>query len=388
LTFAAIATGIGWAFGLLALIGALYAALSGALMLRFFAGRRRPASASTLKAGAGGVSILKPLHGWEPGLREDLASHFRQETAGPVEVVLGARDPEDPALQVAEAVIGDHPDVPSQLCRGAPDLGRNRKVSNLVNMADHAHGEVLVLSDSDIGAPPDHVARVLSALEEPGVGVVTCPYFGVAETGFWPRFAAMGVSYDFLPKVIAGVSLGLATPCMGSTIALRRETLEAIGGFRAFQDVLADDYAIGAAVRAAGLKSVVAPVLVSHSCAEPDFRSVFAHELRWSKTVKRLDPLGHAGAVIAHPLALATLAAIFLGFSPAALAVLVVSFASRIWLKATVDRMIGKGTGPWWLILPRDALSLGVFAASFLVQTVEWRGQRFRVAANGELVPI
>jgi ceramide glucosyltransferase len=375
--------GLGWAFCLLASIGVLYAVLSGVLVLRFFA-KRRAMSAAALP----GVTLLKPLHGSEPGLFEDLESHFRQAVPCPLEIVLGARDPEDPSLGVAKDVIAAHPDIPSQLCSGAPDLGRNRKVSNLANMAARAGGEVLVLSDSDIGAPPDHVARVLGVLGEPGVGVVTCPYYGKARTGFWSRFAAMGVSYGFLPNVIAGVSMGLATPCMGSTIALRRETLEGIGGFAAFRDVLADDYAIGAAVRAAGLKSVVAPVLVSHSCDESDLRSVFAHELRWSKTVRRLDPLGHFGSLIAYPLPLGLLGAAFLGFTPASLVVVGLSFAARIWLMAAVDRMIGQESGPWWLIPPRDALSLAVFAASFLVRTVEWRGQRFRVAANGELVPI
>ena len=47
---------------------------------------------------------------------------------------------------------------------------------------------------------------------------------------------------------MVGMALGLAKPCFGSTIALKREALNAIGGFEAFANQLADDYAIGAAV--------------------------------------------------------------------------------------------------------------------------------------------
>jgi ceramide glucosyltransferase len=380
----AFVTQIGLGLGLLALAGAAYTALAGVLVLRFFRSGDRPPPL----AGDDSVTILKPLHGWEPGLRRNLESHFEQVTAGPVEIVIGVHDPADQAVGVAQSVIADHASTATRICHGAADQGYNRKIANVINMLGSARGQVLVMSDSDIGAPPDHLARVLGALNQPGVGVVTCPYYGKAESGFWSRFAAMGVSYSFLPNMIAGVSLGLAKPCMGSTIALRRETLDKIGGFGFCRNALADDYAIGAAVRGVGLTSAVAPVLVSHSFSETDPRALIAHELRWAGTIKRVDFAGHAGSIVTHPLPLALAACLMLGFSSASLAVLAASFAARIWLKVVVDQVVGRKLGDWWLIPARDAVSFAVFAGSFLAQSVEWRGRRFRVSSDGELIPI
>ena len=121
-----------------------------------------------------------------------------------------------------------------------------------------------MLADSDIVVEPDYLARVVAALGEPGVGLVTCLYRGLANAGSWSRLAAAAIDLHFLPSVLVGVTAGLAQPCFGSTIALRRETLEAIGGFAAFNDQLADDYAIGAAVRRLGLRSAIPPMLVGH----------------------------------------------------------------------------------------------------------------------------
>jgi ceramide glucosyltransferase len=355
-----------------------------ALVLAFFS--RKGTAAGT--GNATSVSILKPVHGSEPGLQDNLSSHFRQVTQAKVEVIIGAVDPGDAAVAVAEAVIAENPNVACRFRHGAADHGHNRKISNVMNMLELAGGDVLVLSDSDIGVPADHLDRVLEALDAPGVGVVTCPYYGTGEAGFWSRFAAMNITYGFLPNVITGVGLGLAKPCMGSTLAFRRETLEQIGGAHIFKDALADDYAIGSAIRGAGLESVVAPVLVSHSCADRRLRSLLLHELRWSQTIRGIDFYGHLGSVITHPLALAVLAAVALGFSPVALGVLGLAAAARLWVVATVDRVVGRGPGDWWLIPARDVASFCVFVGSFFVQTIEWRGTRFRVTADGDLSPI
>jgi len=98
--------------------------------------------------------------------------------------------------------------------------------------------------------PPDYLRRVVDALAKPGVGAVTCLYTGKPFGGLAARLSAMGIDYHFLPNVVTGISLGLAKPCFGSTIALRRVVLDEIGGLASFASVLADDYEIGRTVRA------------------------------------------------------------------------------------------------------------------------------------------
>ncbi len=333
------------------------------------------------------VSLIKPLYGLEPQLAQDLTGFIRQDYRAPVQMLIGLQDPDDPARAVAEQVRAAEPGADIQVIVDARAHGANSKVSNLINIASHASHELLVLSDSDIAVGPDYLRRVAAAAAEPGVGVVTCLYFGQGRNGFWSRLAAMGISYGFLPNVALGVAVGAAQPCMGSTIALRRQVLDEIGGFAAFAEVLADDYELGRAVRAKGYRAAIPPFAVAHGCSEATLGELFDHELRWAVTVRVLSPAGHIGSLVTHPMPLALIASVFLSASPWSLVVLALAIVSRYWLVSRVDRAVGVSSGPWQMLPLRDMLSFGVFLASLPARSVRWRGARHRIASNGTLSP-
>jgi ceramide glucosyltransferase len=368
---------LGFAAVLLALAGCAYALLAANRIGAF-----RARSTGSV-ADSPPVSVLKPLHGAEPGLAAALASFVAQDYAGPVQLVFGVQDQDDAAIAAAAPLCESAADA--VLVVDATPGGANAKITNLSHIVRRARHAVLVLSDSDIRVRPDYLRRISQALAEPGVGVVTCPYYGVANAGFWSRMAAMGISYQFLPSVAVGVGLGLATPCMGSTIALRRDTLEAIGGFEAFADVLADDYAIGAAVRATGARSVVAPVLVAHGCAEARLGDLFAHELRWARTIRGVDPAGFFGSAVTHPAPLALIACLLAPTSPLAWTTLGLALAVRLWLMRQVDIAADLPSRDWWILPFRDLISFGVFLAALFGRDVNWRGQRYRVDRQGTM---
>ena len=372
----------------LAAAGVAYTALAGGLAHRFFAGC---GSGSASPPCEDAVTLIKPLHGAEPGLKARLEG-FAQQDHPATQIVFGSDDAVDAALDIARAAMRSSPTQNVQFVANATLQGQNRKISNVINMMDGAGcaidpRAVYILSDSDIGVPSYYVSRISGALSEPGVGVVSCPYFGEPMAGFWSEIAAMGISYHFLSNMITGVALGLANPCMGSTIGLRRSTLDRIGGFRAFRDSLADDYAIGAAVRGLGLRSTVAPLLVSHGCAEASLKDLVVHELRWLRTVRSIDPKGHAGSLVTHPLPLALMAALLSGGSLISLGVVAAAVLARFWLFWSINRVVGRSLCRWWLLPLRDILSFGLFAGSFLATSVEWSGVRFGVTAEGELAP-
>lgn len=371
---------IGWGFAGLALAGCAYQLLAARLLPLLLA----PPPLRDPKPWPG-VTVLKPLHGAEPGLEAALTSLLTQDYPGPLQVVFGVQNPTDPAQAVVGTLRRAHPAADVALAVDSTDHGANRKVSNLINMAGRAKHEVLIVADSDIVVGPGYLRGVVAALGDPQVGVVTCPYHGLPTRGLWSCLAAMGISYQFLPSVAVGVGLKMAHPCMGSTVALRRETLERIGGFAAFADRLADDYAIGAAVRTTGLRSVVAPVLVGHVCTEDSLKALLQHELRWARTVRGVDPTGFAGSAVTYPVPLAALATIFTGAAPIGLAALGIALICRFWLRRDVDRLAGARTGPWWLTPLRDGLSFAVFLGAFFVCAVDWRGTRFRVDDRGTL---
>lgn len=375
-------TFLGWLLAGVSLSGAAYALAAVFLVRRFMRGPSP--SISPLPA----VSILKPLYLGEPGLLENLESFFAQDYDGPVQIVFGVHDEKDPAIAVVKALQRRYPDFDTSIVANGSLYGANAKVSNLVNMLPAARHDILVLSDSDIRVPPSWLQSVTGALAKPGTGLVTCLYTGwVPEgaKGLWSTLSAMGTSYDFLPNVVVGTSLGLADPCMGSTIALTRQVLEEIGGFVAFADCLADDYEIGRAVRKKGMTLAIPAIGVAHSATETSLKELLRHELRWTRTIRMVNPLGHLGSVVTFGFPLSLLAAMLLGFHLPSLIVVAVALSARLFLKHRIDDIFGT-RGPFWLLPARDVLSFLVFVMSQAGETVYWRGSRFQVETSGALV--
>lgn len=330
------------------------------------------------------VTILKPLHGAEPGLAARLAAFCRQNYGAPVQVLCGTGDSGAPAMPVVRAVQRELPGAPIELHADTRHHGSNHKVSNLINMLPRARHDTLILSDSDIVVGPDYLRMLTALLSVPGVGAVTCLYHGIGSESIWSRLSALAINGHFLPQAMTGLALNVTKPCFGATIALRRSTLERIGSFGAFADELADDYAIGAAVRAAGYEVVTAPFLVGHRCFEASLRQLLRHQIRVARTIKTIDPIGYAGTVLTHPLPLALLG--MLSGSTAAVLLAVAALASRITLCRCVERRFGLLRESSWLIALQDLIAFAVFVASFFGATVYWRGAAYHVAADGTLV--
>lgn len=370
----------------LALIGCLYAAVVADSVRRMAAAVGASKASRTTLAAPPGVSILKPLHGAEPGLVSNLASFCRQDYAGPFEMVLGVQRPDDKAIDAVNALTPTLPAGRAKLVVDATEHGSNRKISNLINILALTSQDVLVLADSDIAVERDYLQRVVASLQEPGAGAVTCLYKGLAGESLWSRLSAAGIDYHFLPNVLVGMRFNLAKPCFGSTIALRRETLQQVGGFERFADQLADDYALGDAVRELGLKVVIPPFVVGHSCTESTLSELWAHDLRWQRTIRLVDPIGHAGSIVTHALPFALLAGVWQGGLPG-LGLIGLALASRMLVQIQVDRFLETGCGRLWLGPLRDMLSFAVFLVSLYPGAVTWRGGRFGVRNDGSMSP-
>jgi ceramide glucosyltransferase len=362
-------------FGSLCALGAAWAA-------RWFV-RRRTAAAPTTWLD---VSILKPLFRAEARLSENIETFFHQDYPARVQFVFGVQDPHDSAIPVIKSLIERYPALDIQLVVNCASHGLNRKVSNLINMGRVARHQVIVVSDSDVAVGPAYLRALAAELAEPGVGAVTCLYRGLPSDGFWSRLSAMAAHDHFLPSTILGLALRLARPCVGATIALTRETLARIGGFEVVANHLADDYAIGNAVRCAGLRVVVSPMLVAHSFEDKSLSEVVRHELRWARTIFTVDPLGYIGSGFTHALPLALIGAALRGFDAPGLAPILAALACRLFLKYRLTREFELPNPDYALLAARDILSFVVYLASFWSTRVSWRGQDFAVARDGALL--
>jgi len=368
---------IGIAFAGLALVAVVY---QGVVLAAFWRWFDAPCPRDD---GDTPVTLLKPLYGAEPNLAENLATFLVQDHAGPVQMLCGVNSADDAALPVARALVPPRPQDEVTIAPGPRAAGANGKIGNLVAMMPLARHDVLVLSDSDMVVAPDYLGKVLGMLAQPGIGAVSCLYVGRGDAGRWSQIGAAAISYAMMPNMVLALRHGLSQPCMGSTIALRRETLDAIGGFERFVDVLADDYAIGMAVCELGLRVEVPPMLVTHACEEPNFGALWRHHLRWAATLRSIVGIQHLGTVITHALPLAVLAALFQPLAGAAL--IGAALAARLQIKQAVDRQAGHSSGSVVDLVLSDFLGFFVFLASLTARTIDWRGHRLTMAGNGRI---
>lgn len=373
---------------LLALAGCVYA-----LAASWFAGRiaRRAPAALPAEAPRPSVTLLKPLCGMEPNLFENLDTFCRQAYAGPIQVIFGVQKASDPAIAVVSRLREAHPALRIDLVVDPRQHGSNRKVSNLINMSALIEHEMVVLADSDMVVKPDYLERIVAELSAPGVGGVTCLYHGVpAHRGVFAHLSALAIDVQFLPNVVMGTSLGLAKPCFGSTIAFTRQALTEIGGFETFKDDLADDYAIGEALRKRGdgtLRVAIPSFTIGHTCVDTELSGLWRHELRWNRTIRNVDPAGYAGSLVTHAFPLALIGALVPGALESAPMIAALALACRILLCLRLERAFGLEPHPYWLLPIRDILSFANFSWGFVSGAVTWKGHDYRVVADGTLIP-
>ena len=366
----------------LTLVGCVYA-LGAAAVVRGFGEESAPPPKAFP-----GVTLVKPLRGVTQGLYDDLASFCDQTYPGPVQILFGLQDAADAAIPVVNRLIAERPGRDFELIIHAATQGPNPKVANVVGLQNRIRHEVVILADADIAVAPNYLCETIAALGLPNVGAITYLYRGAARGGLWARLGSMGIDYHFLPNVLVGLRLGLARPCFGSTIALRRETLAAIGGFDRFLDHIADDNAIGEAVRATGMKVAIPSVLLAHACSEQSALELLRHELRWARSVRAVNPPGYGSSVITYPLPFAVLGAALGGFGVLGTSMIAAAIACRLVLQLQVDHTLQVSPNRWWLGPTRDLLSFAVYVSSFFVDIVSWHGRRYKIRADGTMASI
>jgi ceramide glucosyltransferase len=276
--------------------------------------------------------------------------------------------------------------------RGQPK-GGNPKIANLMDMLPAARHEVLVISDSDMHVEPDYLAQVVATLSRPGIGLATCLYVGRPDGGLWSRLGAMGINHGFLPSVMVAEAVGRRDGCFGATLALTRHTLDSVGGLEALREQLADDYLLGAKVRARGQAIGLVRAMPSSVVHEPDLPSLFAHEVRWGRTLACIDRPGYAASVLTLPVPMGLLALAVAGMTGGGAnsalpgLALAVAVAARLWAVRSQARSLGVERQPAWMVVARDVLSFAVQGVALCGRTVRWRGRQFRIGRTGALIP-
>jgi ceramide glucosyltransferase len=331
------------------------------------------------------VTVLKPVCGEDADLYENLRSFCRQNYPT-FQIIFGVRAVDDPAIPIIKQIMQELPGRDLTLIINDRIIGTNFKVCNLANMLVAAKHEILVVADSDMRVGPDYLAAVTAPFADPRVGVATCLYKGTALYGWTSRLASMFINEWFLPSVLVALSFEKLNYCFGATVAVRREALEAIGGFAALAYDLADDHQLGKLIQRQGYKVELVSYLVENRVHEPSFKTLFLHELRWARTIRVMRPLGYAFSFVTFPVPVALLLVLLTPFKFIGMVALTVALALRVLLHYTVRLELKLHDPPApWLIPLRDLVCFIVWCASFMGRRVHWRGERFHLDPAGQL---
>jgi ceramide glucosyltransferase len=357
------------------------------------------------------ISILKPLCGVDPRMYEAFRSHCLQDYPE-FEIIFGVADAGDPAVAEVERLRQEFPARRVHLMVCPELLGTNRKVSTLVQLLPLAHYDLLLINDSDILVPSGYLRQIAASFRARGAaarrkatggrtGMVTALYRAAANpnkptTGLSgtpaagstlaSRLEALTIATDFAGGVLSAYALeGRLTFGLGSTLAVRREALEAIGGLRPLLDYAADDYELGNRMARAGFEVVLAPLVVETALPGASFREMFQHQLRWARTIRDRRLGGYIGLGVTHVVPWALLACLASGLAGWSLGLLAVTALLRFAVAAALCTSVLRDRAAdldLWLLPLRDVVAWLVWITSFAGNTVVWRGERFRISGG------
>jgi ceramide glucosyltransferase len=369
-------------------VGSLFFyALSAVGMMDFLRDRQKKLRQTSLRDGRllPPVSILKPLKGIDPEIWESFCSHCEQHYPE-FQLIFGVSDANDPVIDTVRKLQAKYPHVPIELIVCNRVLGANIKVSNLLQMLPSARHEILLVNDSDIRVARDYLQNVVAPFADHSVGLVTCLYHGVPGPTLGSRLEAMSISTDFIPGVLSarflerGLHFGL-----GSTLAFRRSDLQAIGGFEALLDCLADDYELGRRIAATGKKVELSAATVATFLPAYTLRQFLRHQLRWSRTIRDARQWGYAGLLFTFGLPWAIVALLAARGAAWAWVLLAVTFTVRMAVAfVAADVVLNDRWGfrsrllnTLFLLPLRDLIAPFVWVASFMGNRIHWRGDVF-----------
>jgi ceramide glucosyltransferase len=334
------------------------------------------------------VSILKPLRGVDDQLEENLESYFRLDYPN-YEIIFCAADPDEPALEIAQQVRARHPDVSSRLVTGAADW-LNPKVSVLGQATPYARGELLLISDSNVRVRPSYLRETGAELEDPDVAVVSNLVAGIEERSLGATFENLQLNGFIAPAICLGLTLR-ALPCVvGKSMMIRRSDLEAIGGWAALGNVLAEDYVLGRELSLRDRRAVICPHVVETINEEWSLGRFLERHDRWLKMRWRINPYVGLLEIVTNVTLMTLLWIAVVGVTPTTVATAALLLGVQIAFEAEVSRRLRQGRRMTWfrlLLVPIRDLALALlWAHSRFSRRIRWRhGQVLQIGRHSRL---
>lgn len=324
-----------------------------------------------------GITVVKPLKGMDPGLRENLKSFFMLDYPQ-FELLFCVSDAQEPASLLVKKLQLEFPHVKSRLLVGEVPIGKNPKVNNMVRAFKVAQFDRTVISDSNVRCEPHYLQKMVSYLDA-DVGMVTSTIRGICPEGFWAQVEGANLNTYLARGMVLASRFGKAC-VMGKSMLFRRSTLQRFGGLSVLGKYLAEDYMAGQAIQKLGLKVVLASEPVSQILGSYDLDKYWQRHLRWGRIRKMQELL----AFLLEPFLFAPVASLlaFLWGGPVMAAA---TFLFWWFCDFGVARSLGV---PFRVLEPLgwgmyQILALPIWWIALLGSTCIWRGQRLEIQPGG-----
>ena len=383
------------------------------LIWQWWAARRFPLHQRIAHPGfSPAVTLLKPLKGCDPSTESCLRSWFTQVYSGQVQILFGVADVSDPVCEVVRKLMVEFPQSDAQLIVCSDMKGVNAKVAKLATLEPLAKHEIFIVSDADVRVPADFLQNVVAPFApKPGrdsqVGLVNCFYRLANPSTLAMQWEAVAINADFWSQVLQSRSLKPLDFALGAVMATGRNHVREIGGFQSLADCLADDYQLGNRIARNGYSIALCPVVVD--CWDPPhgWRAVWKHQLRWARTIRVCQPVPYFFSILSNAGVwsmlwfIAACMGISMDFdSGHEMMTLMVDvpvwkvlasagcLLTRVVLASDLQRRLTGSSKAFvfaWMVPIKDLLQVAVWFLAFAGNDIEWRGQRYRLAADGTM---
>ncbi len=334
------------------------------------------------------ISILKPLKGLDDNLFDNLASFCTQDYPE-YEIIFSLQDYNDPAYKVARKIKDKYPEKNISIIVKKCEDGLNPKVNNLIPAYKASQYDYVLISDSNVMADKDYLKEIVKHMKDPNVGIVSNVIKGVGGSTISSIFENLHLN-SFVIGGVCFLNKFLKMPCViGKSMLLKKSDLEAIGGFTAVKDVLAEDYVIGERIHKMGKKVVLSNHAISNVNEYWGVSKFLNRHTRWGKLRWRIGGIKYISELIGNPVLISLIPILLWEISRTTVSFALFVFISKIIGDLYLGKITHSNSNPMvYLLSPVKDIIIGlIWFVPILSSTVVWRGNRYIIGKDSMLSP-
>jgi ceramide glucosyltransferase len=337
------------------------------------------------------TSVFLTLRNLDDGLEENLTSVFSLDYPNfDVHFAVDALD--DPCVQVVDSVRARFPGIKTAVIQVGQSRTHNPKVNKLACLQRHSDAPLIWVLDSDVRVGPQTLRALVGEHINHGAAMVFSPIRCSGARTFGSVVEMSYVNFFMSGSILTAWKLLRGRVVVGKSLLIERKSLDTVGGFAYFANVLAEDYWLGETFVKHGFSVRCNSLWIDTIRETSTINNFFNRMGRWAKLRFNLVRPAYLLEILFNPLALVLLFLPLLKTSALAL-VLIVIFV-RVTVEYLVFFAINHADRHRFAIilalfpatLVKDLLMLFVYFIPFFSNTVAWRGNTIRIGKKTRII--